>query len=200
MGGSIPPQGTTLVPRWGLDAVRYACTLLAIAANSPLADRPMPSVYLETTIPSFLVARVSQDDGLAEKQAITRTWWDRHRHRYEFVTSEVVLVEAGSGDTSVATQRLLAMQGIRVLADSPEVDFIATELIRRRLLPSKARLDAVHVAFAAVYQVDFLATWNCRHLANTNIRSAIKGLFDELGKHVPVVCTLTELMELRHDH
>jgi len=160
----------------------------------------MPSVYLETTIPSFLVARVSQDDGLAEKQAITRTWWDRHRHRYELVTSEVVLVEAGSGDTSLATQRLLAMQGIRVLADSPEVDFIATELIRRRLLPSKARLDAVHVAFAAVYQVDFLATWNCRHLANTNIRSAIKGLFDELGKHVPVVCTLTELMELRHDH
>jgi len=82
----------------------------------------MPSVYLETTIPSFLVARVSQDDGLAEKQAITRTWWDRHRHRYELVTSEVVLVEAGSGDTSVAGQRLLAMQGIRVLADSPEVD------------------------------------------------------------------------------
>lgn len=127
-------------------------------------------------------------------------WWDRPRHRYELVTSEVVLVEAGSGDTSVAGQQLLAMQGIRVLADSPEVDFIATELIRRRLLPSKARLDAVHIAFAAVYQVDFLATWNCRHLANTNIRSAIKALFDELDKHVPVVCTLTELMELRHDH
>jgi len=159
----------------------------------------MPSVYLETTIPSFLVARVSQNDGLAEKQSITRTWWEGHRHRYELVTSEVVLVEAGSGDTSVAGQRLLAMQGIRVLADSPEVDFIATELIRRRLLPSKARLDAVHVAFAAVYQVDFLATWNCRHLANTNIRSSIKALLDELDKHVLVVCTLTELMELRHD-
>ena len=102
MGGRIPPRGTTLVPRGGLDEERYACTLLAIAASGPLADRPMPSVYLETTIPSFLVARVSQDDGLAEKQAITRTWWDRHRHRYELVTSEVVLVEAGSGDTSVA--------------------------------------------------------------------------------------------------
>ena len=58
----------------------------------------------------------------------------------------------------------------------------------------------MHVAFAAVYQVDFLATWNCRHLANKNIRSAIRALFDELDKHVPVVCTLTELMELRHDH
>ena len=90
-------------------------------------------------------------------------WWDRPRHRYELVTSEVVLVEAGSGDTSVAGQQLLAMQGIRVLADSPEVDFIATELIRRRLLPSKARLDAVHIAFAAVYQVDFLATWVSAH-------------------------------------
>jgi hypothetical protein len=171
-----------------------------VAPADLLPDRPIPRVYLETTIPSFLVARVSQDGGLAGKQAITRTWWDRHRHRYELVTSEVVLVEAGGGDAAVAAQRLLTMRGIRVLADSPEVDFIATELIRRRLLPSKARLDAMHVAFAAVYQVEFLATWNCRHPANTNTRSAIKALFDELDKHVPVICTLTEFMELHHDH
>jgi len=159
----------------------------------------MPSVYVETTIPSFLVARVSSDGELAVKQAITRTWWDRHRHRYELVTSEVVLAEAGSGNAATAAQRLLAMVGVRVLADSPEVDFIASELIRRRLLPAKARLDAVHVAYAAVYQVEFLATWNCRHLANTKTRSAIKALFDELDKHIPVICTLTELMEHHHD-
>ena len=115
------------------------------------------------------------------------------------MTSEVVLAEAGSGNAATAAQRLLAMVGVRVLADSPEVDFIASELIRRRLLPAKARLDAVHVAYAAVYQVEFLATWNCRHLANTKTRSAIKALFDELDKHVPVICTLTELMEHHHD-
>jgi hypothetical protein len=159
----------------------------------------MPSVYIETTIPSFLVARVSPDGDLAEKQAITRAWWERHRHRYELVTSEVVLVEAGSGDAAVAAQRLVAMRGVRVLADSPEVEFIATELIRRRLLPAKARLDAVHVAYASVYQVEFLATWNCRHLANPKIRSAIKTLFDELDKHLPVICTLAEIMEHHHD-
>ena len=159
----------------------------------------MPSVYVKTTIPSFLVARVSSDGELAFKQAVTRTWWDRHRHRYELVTSEVVLAEAGSGNAAMAAQRLLSMGGVRVLAASPEVDFIASELIRRRLLPAKARLDAVHVAYAAVYQVQFLATWNCRHLANTKIRSAIKALFGELDKHVPVICTLTELMEHHHD-
>ena len=172
----------------GFDEIRYTCTLPG-----------MPSVYIETTIPSFLVARVSSDGDLAENQAITRTWWERHRHRYELVTSEVVLVEAGSGDAAVAAQRLVAMRGVRVLADSPEVDFVATELIRRRLLPAKARLDAVHVAYAAVYQVEFLATWNCRHLANPKIRSAIKTLFDELDKHVPVICTLAELMEHHYD-
>ena len=169
-----------------------------ISARTAAGERTQPSITYRTPKSVSAQNRTSfSRASLISSSSSGR--WERHRHRYELVTSEVVLVEAGSGDAAVATQRLVAMRGVRVLADSPEVDFIATELIRRRLLPAKARLDAVHVAYAAVYQVEFLATWNCRHLANPKIRSAIKTLFDELDKHVPVICTLAELMEHHHD-
>ena len=179
--------------------MRISSNQIFEAGNRAIARHSADVVEAQKQISSGQKYSRASDGELAVKQAITRTWWDRHRHRYELVTSEVVLAEAGSGNAAMAAQRLLSMGGVRVLAASPEVDFIASELIRRRLLPAKARLDAVHVAYAAVYQVEFLATWNCRHLANTKTRSAIKALFDELDKHIPVICTLTELMEHHHD-
>ena len=95
----------------------------------------MPSVYLETTIPLFLVARVSEDDGLAEKQAITRTWWEDHRHRYELVTSEIVLEEAALGDESQSTLRLRSLNRVRVLGPTEDVEFIGNEFVRKGWIP-----------------------------------------------------------------
>jgi hypothetical protein len=158
----------------------------------------MPSVYLETTIPSFLVARVSQDDGLAEKQAITRTWWDRHRHRYELVTSEIVLEEATLGDESQSTLRLRSHNRVRILGPTEDVEFIGNEFVRKGWIPRASTLDAFHVAYASVYLIDFLLTWNCTHLANEDIRRPIERWLRNLGKHVPVICTPTELMSKDH--
>ena len=158
----------------------------------------MPSVYLETTIPSFLVARVSDDDGLAEKQAITRTWWEDHRHRYELVTSEIVLEEAALGDESQSTLRLRSLNRVRVLGPTEDVEFIGNEFVRKGWIPRASTLDAFHVAYASVYLIDFLLTWNCTHLANENIRRPIERWLRNLGKHVPVICTPTELMSKDH--
>lgn len=122
----------------------------------------VPSVYLETTIPSYLVARLSQDGELAAKQAITRAWWENHRHRYELVTSASVLDEVRSGEG--------------------------------------ASVDAFHVAFASAYQVDFLLTWNCSHLANESSCRPIERWLRRLDKHMPNICTPTDLMEHDHGH
>ena len=160
----------------------------------------MPSVYLETTIPSYLVARLSPDGELAAKQAITRSWWENRRHRYELVTSASVLDEVRSGDQSQSGLRLAALQGIHVLTLSPEVEFIGSELLRKGWIPPGASVDAFHVAFASAYQVDFLLTWNCSHLANESSRQPIERWLRRLDKHIPNICTPTDLMEHDHGH
>lgn len=160
----------------------------------------MASVYLETTIPSYLVARLSPDGDLAEKQALTKAWWENHRHRYDLVTSASVLDEARSGDLSQSGLRLAALKGIHVLTLSPEVEFIGSELLRKGWIPLGASVDAFHVAFASAYQVDFLLTWNCTHLANASSRRPIERWLRRLDKHIPVICTPTDLMEHDHGH
>jgi hypothetical protein len=99
----------------------------------------MPSVYLETTIPSFLVARISQEDGLAEKQAITRTWWEDPRRRYELVTSEIVLEEAALGDESQSTSRLRNLTRVRILGPTEDVEFIGNEFVQKGWIPPAYR-------------------------------------------------------------
>ncbi|MFM7135771.1 MAG: type II toxin-antitoxin system VapC family toxin [Planctomycetota bacterium] len=160
----------------------------------------MPSVYLETTIPSYLVARPSPDGELAAKQAITRAWWENHRHSYELVTSTSVLDEARNGDPNQRDLRLASLVGVHVLMLSPEVEFIGAELLRKGWVPPGANLDAFHVAFASAYQVNFLLTWNCSHLANPTSRRPIERWLRNLDKHIPVICTPTDLMEYDHDH
>ncbi len=99
----------------------------------------MPSVYLETTIPSYLVARLSPDGELAAKQAITRAWWENHRHRYKLVTAEIVLSEAAKGDTNAAGRRLEAMKDVVVLDSSETVDLIAEWLTGRGVGAGRGR-------------------------------------------------------------
>ena len=155
----------------------------------------VPSVYLETTIPSYLVARLSAHGELATKQAITRAWWENHRHRYELVTSETVLEEANVGDASQSRLRLGSLEGVRILGPSEEVEFIGGELVRKGWLPTGAMLDAYHIAYASVYLIAFLLTWNCTHLANEATRRPIERWLRKLDKYIPVICTPTDLME-----
>ena len=148
---------------------------------------------------SCTVWRASQDGDLAAKQAATRLWWEQHRHRYELVTSSSVLDEARSGDRDQSSLRLASLSGIHVLTMSQEVEFIGSELLRKRWIPVGASLDAFHVAFASAYQVNFLLTWNCSHLANEDVFRPIERWLRNLGKHIPAICTPTHLIETDHD-
>jgi predicted nucleic acid-binding protein len=151
-------------------------------------------VYLETTIVSYLVASPTRDIIQSAHQQVTREWWTR-RERFDLFVARPVLTEAGRGDATAAARRLKALAGIPVLAVSPGVRTLANTLIRTGTLPTKARLDAIHVAIAAVNGMDYLLTWNLRHLANAAIRGKIEEACRRAGIHPPLICTPEELME-----
>ena len=140
---------------------------MAIAADMK------PKTYLETTVVSYLAASPSRDIVIAGHQEITREWWER-RDRFELFVSEAVVDEARRGDAVVAARRQALLSGIPVLDLGAEVHDLADRLLRIRAVPAKALVDAVHIAVAAVNRIDYLLTWNCRHIANAAIRGKIE--------------------------
>lgn len=154
----------------------------------------MPSVYVETTIPSYLTAWPDKNLVAAAHQAITREWWELRRHRFELYTSQLVIEEASAGDPSAARLRLEALQDIPLLPLSDKVEWIAGELERLALVPPNAGADAFHIAYSSAHRMNYLLTWNCRHLANAERLPAIERFLADNGCHVSVVCTPEELM------
>lgn len=153
-----------------------------------------PKVYIETTIISYLAARPSRDLIVAAHQQITREWWDQNRLRFDVFVSQLVLEEAAEGDQQAARLRLYVARALPVLRVTEEATGLSRQLTRRRTLPTSAATDALHIAIATVHEMDYLMTWNCRHLANAEIQSAISVLCDSLGYHPPRICTPEELM------
>ena len=154
----------------------------------------MSSVYIETSIISYLTARVSRDLIVAGHQQMTEEWWSVQRNRFELWASELVVEEASAGDASAAAERLKVLNTIEMLDITEEAGFLATALIDRGSLPAKASADALHIAIAAVHNVDYLLTWNCKHIANAEMRPVIESVCRNMGFIPPILCTPEELM------
>ena len=156
-------------------------------------------VYLETTVVSYLISRPSRDLVIAARQQITRDWWDHRRGEFDAYVSELVIREARGGDPEAARRRLEALEGIELLGLKPEVLQAARSLTAHGPIPTNHFEDAMHIALAAVHAVDYLLTWNCSHIANAQMRSAIAESLDQLGHNCPAICTPEELMGEWHD-
>jgi hypothetical protein len=154
-----------------------------------------PRLYLETTIPSYLVARDSRDAIRHGQQAATRKWWAQQRSDYDLFVSEFVDVEAGRGDAEMSAARAAALQGLRRLAATEHVRELAAEILRTGLIPAKAEVDASHIAVAAVHRMDILLTWNCTHIHNIAISRQIERLCAQAGWPCPAICTPFDLLE-----
>jgi predicted nucleic acid-binding protein len=155
----------------------------------------LPRIYIETSIVSYLTARPSSDLVLAARQKLTRSWWSTQRQRYSLFISEFVTREAQLGDPAASAARLQALTGLIVLDVSPDVLLLGRDLIARGLLPRKAVFDALHIAVAAAHGMDYLLTWNCKHIANAAIRPGVEALCRSRGWEPPVLCTPDELWE-----
>lgn len=141
----------------------------------------MDSIYLETSVVSHASARPSTDSNVLVLQQQARDWWVIERPKFIVVTSQLVLDEACLGDPIAAAERMTLLAGIPLVPIDDRVEAVADELISRSLMPPKAKLDALHVAAAAVGGVQFLLTQNCRHIANAHTLPRIYRTLIELG-------------------
>ena len=158
------------------------------------------TVYLETSIASHLAARPSRDIRAAAWQQITTQWWDQARPRYELFISELVQVEASRGDADSAARRLSFLVGIPLLKADEEAQVLAERLIAERAMPASAGPDALHVAIATVHGIDYLLTWNCRHIDNAALRPLLRSVCSAAGYRCPEICTPLELLAEEDNH
>ena len=154
-----------------------------------------PRVYVETSVVSYLTARPARDIVVAGRQQSTRDWWATASRRFELVISGLVREEAAVGDPEAANARLAALAPLTRLAASREALDLARRLVAAGAVPPRAAQDAAHVALAAVHGVEFLATWNFRHIANAAARRRIEAVCRGSGFDPPVLCTPEELAE-----
>jgi hypothetical protein len=155
----------------------------------------MATVYIETSIVSYLRQRPSSQVVMAARQLLTHQWWDEERGKYELVTSQLVLDEAAAGDPVRAAERLQSLDSIPLLARDPRIGVIANEIMSRAILPPKAAVDALHIAMVAHHTIQYLLTWNCQHIANAKILPRIYGVLTDLGCAIPIICTPEEMVD-----
>ncbi len=153
------------------------------------------SVYIETSVVSYLTGRPSRDMVVAAHQELTRQWWDTRASGFEIVVSELVREESSGGDANASCRRMAVIENIPVLKANDAALALAERFVSQSLVPQEFAADALHIAVAAVNGIDYLLTWNCKHLANAVRRQKIEALVDEAGYACPVICTPEELME-----
>jgi hypothetical protein len=154
----------------------------------------MDTVYIETSIVSHATAWASGNPAVAVLQDQAKQWWAQERAKYSLVTSQFVIDEASLGDPDAASRRLEMLVDIPILLPTQRVEQVADELVSHSLMPENAKLDALHVASAAVGGVEYLLTQNFRRIANAHVLSRVYDLLEELGLPRLLICTPAEFL------
>jgi hypothetical protein len=155
-----------------------------------------PTVYIETTVVSYLTAHDSKDPVMAGHQKSTRDWWDNRRELFEPFGSYLVDLEAGAGDSSAAAARLEVLSRLPKLGYSDEAARLAEALVAAGAVPATADRDASHIAIAATTDMAYLLTWNFAHINNPATRDRISQSCRDAGYEPPIICTPEELLEV----
>ena len=159
----------------------------------------MESVYVETTILSYLVAFPARDVVIAGHQQTTLDWWTVRKNEFNCFISQVVIDEVSGGDPSEARKRLAVADTLDLLAVTLDAEKLTESIMNSGVLPPKAIRDAAHIAVSTVHRVEYLMTWNCKHLANAQISKRIAVICLAAGYVMPTICTPEELLEKPND-
>lgn len=159
----------------------------------------MDIVYIETTVVGNIAGRMHPNPDIASRQRMTRAWWITAAARYRIVTSGLTLEECGAGDPVAASERLEILNGIPLLNQSSEAEMLAELLINRKAVPASEPRDALHIATAAANGVQFIATWNFKHILNPHLQAQIASVCRDAGFIPPVICTPEQLKATEDD-
>ncbi len=151
------------------------------------------TVYIESSVISYLTSRPSRDIVIAGRQAITLDWWENHRQRFDLRISVLVEEEISKGDMDAANLRLNIVSEIPSLSISDEATRIAELLLLKGAVPKGSEEDALHIAIASAQGADYLLTWNFKHINNAETRTAIIELVESCGYICPQLCSPEEL-------
>jgi predicted nucleic acid-binding protein len=161
----------------------------------PETESSKVKAYIETSVISYLTAWPSRDIVIAGHQQTTRDWWQEQSQSFQLVASQLVIQEASAGDTVAAQERLEILKNIELLEVTEDAVNLAQVLIESESLPQKAAEDALHIAIAVTNGVEYLLTWNCKHIANASMRGSIERTCRAAGYEPTIICTPEELLE-----
>ena len=156
----------------------------------------MDALYLETSIFGYLASRTSSDLITAGNQRLTMDWWEKHRQSFELFVSQAVIAECSAGDSDAANERLVFLADLPILDITDESRTLAQRLLSGVPLPPKGDVDALHIALAAINGMDYLLTWNCKHIANPSLRRMIDEVLLATDVSPPIICTPQELINV----
>ena len=159
----------------------------------------MKSVYIETTVVGNIAGRIHSNPLIASRQTVTRTWWSTALERYAIFASELVIDECNAGDPIAAAERLLVLDGISLIQSSPDAESLVDALIDGHAVPASEPRDAAHIAIAAINGIEFLASWNFKHILNPSTTRMIESICRDCGFEPPSLCTPEQLLEAYDD-
>ena len=147
------------------------------------------SVYVETTVPSAYVSR-RQDARSLYRRQITRQWWSEQRRNFDVLTSQEVFRELNAFDFPGRSEAVEMLRSVSLLEITEDVVAISEVYVHEKLMPGPVgRGDGLHLAVAAFHGIDFLVTWNIRHMANLNKAEHMVVLNRRLALLTPVILT-----------
>lgn len=153
-------------------------------------------VYIETSVISYLTSKPSRDIIISGHQQITNEWWIKSRSKFRNYISEFVIDEISKGDKIASKKRLNSVNNIQILEYVNIIDDLAISYAKLLSIPDKAKLDAFHLAIAVYYEIDFLLSWNCKHIANAVVLSKLRDYNQNNNLFTPILCTPLELLEV----
>jgi len=169
-----------------------------IGTNDVMEEKP--TLYLETTIPSYYTARTSRDLIVAARQSVTSEWLTKESHKYDIYVSQFVLDEAAEGDSEASKKRLDFLLPFPLLEITDEVMSVSEVILNTRLFPEKAVRDISHIAVASAHSIEYLLTWNCTHINNATVKEKLRKTFEKKELYFPIICTPEELAEEEYEN
>jgi hypothetical protein len=153
------------------------------------------SVYIESSIISYLTSRPSRDVVISARQIITENWWLSQRNNYDLFVSALVIriQEISKGDPEAAERRLNAVADFPLPWASQDTLLLAEALLVGAAVPKTSEEDALHISIAAASGIDFLLTWNFKHINNAHTKAAISAVIEAYGFACPIPCSPEEL-------